>query len=141
MAVPYQERMIVADITALKNLTISSVPAIADTIFIGVSDIGDGTPAFYQYKAAATDPESLPNIVEPTAPTAGRWVQFGGRQNTTITYSTSDPTLNPPTTTTGTLPIHIQNNGDASNVFVKFWIGIDSTGALGQNGWVGIQLI
>lgn len=140
MAVPYQERMVVANIAALKALTISSVPAIADTIFIGVSDIGDGTPAFYQYKAGATNPEVLPSIVQPTAPTTGRWIQFNGKQNTNISYSASEPTTTPPDTSKG-LRIHIQNDGNASNLLVRLWIGIDATGTLGQNGWVGTQLI
>lgn len=74
----YYERMLVADIAALKALDTTTTPQIDDTIFIAVRNLGDGDPAWYYYDVTATEEELLPNIVTPTSGT-GRWFLFSGK--------------------------------------------------------------
>lgn len=138
MAVPYYERMIVADIAALKALTPTSIPAIADTIFIGVSDIGDSTPGFYFYDATSVAAEVLPDIVEPDSPTTGAWFLTSSKKNLDVESSDSAPTSSPPTKdlSAGAIDLHLQTSIDP----LRLWLGLDITGSLGINGWGFVDL-
>lgn len=140
MAVPYYDRMLVDDIPALKALTISTTPAIDNGIFIGVKDRGDGFPAWYYYDSASTATSVDNKIVIPDSPTTGRWFLF---QPSFVDFSFSniEPTSTPPKYdgSNGGISFVIYNNGNASNLTVTFYIGVDSTGVLGNNGWLQTQ--
>lgn len=133
----------VADVTALKALTSTTAPRRADKVFLVVRDDSTGYPAGYLYSLTATDTEDLPAIVAPTD-NVGRWFQFkggatgGGDPTVVMTTSTLSPASAPPTQSpsSGVLYIHLQIDGSGSGISLKYWVGIDSTGAEGDNGWM-----
>jgi hypothetical protein len=137
MAVPYYERLVVENIAALKALTISTTPAIADGIFIGVANDGSGYPAWYYYDSASTATTLGVDIIQPDSPTTGRWFVYG-RQQTVYTFGTDDPTDDPPTFdgTGGRISIHIQIEEPSPSSTAYIWIGVDTTGVIGNNGWL-----
>ncbi|MBN3946738.1 MAG: hypothetical protein HWQ38_09670 [Nostoc sp. NMS7] len=135
----------VANIATLKALNSTSTPKRVDGGFLAVGDRGDGIPAWYRYVAAATTTENLPSIVSPTD-TVGRWIQFSGgadsgASNLVMTSSGNPPTTNPPTQspTSGVMYIHLQIQTGYGSTTFSYWIGIDSTGTLGNNGWVFVK--
>jgi hypothetical protein len=80
--------LVIADITALKNLTSTSTPKLVDGLFLAVANNGSGYPAWYRFKQSATDTENLPKIIAPSNNT-GRWFQFNGNMSSGISDSGS----------------------------------------------------
>ena len=134
-----QDALKVASISALKALTSSSSVKRLDGAFYAVDNNGDGVPSWYLYSASNTATEDLPRIVSP-ADTTGRFIQFaaGGTQSVILTVSNTSPIADPPSvtpTTNGQVCLHIQMNFSGSSSVFQTWIGVDSTGTKGNNGW------
>lgn len=134
-----QDALKVATIAALKALTSSTEPKRVDGAFYAVDNNGDGVPSWYLYSAASAATEDLPKIVSPTD-TTGRFIQFaaGGNQSIILTVSDTSPIASPPSVTPitgGQVCLHLEMNFTGSSSVFQTWIGIDSTGTEGNNGW------
>jgi hypothetical protein len=135
----------VAGIAALKALASSTTPKRVDGAFYAVDNNGDGVPAWYLYSASATTSENLPSIVSPTDG-IGRFIQFGGSGggNVILTVSTTSPITSPPSVTPitgGKVCKHLEITDSYGTFIFTEWTGVDSTGVLGNNGWVYVNLI
>lgn len=67
------------------------------------------------------------------------FAEFSSTSNIKLTVSDQDPVAFPPLhtpITDGFLCIHLTIEGSSSSSQIRLWLGIDSEGWLGNNGWI-----
>ncbi|MHC5779307.1 hypothetical protein [Nostoc sp.] len=139
----------IADKAAIKTLTsVQRSNGYTRASYSGTDSSPDAE--WYMFIAASSagaddDSVLMPNDNPPT----GRWHKYaanragvgGGASNLVMTSSGNPPTADPPTQspTSGVMYIHLQIQAGYGSTTFSYWIGIDSTGTLGNNGWVFVK--